>query len=120
LTPFSAPGALYPASYLRSFAGVAFALPPGAEKFVTTRYSFRLLANFGPPPDLPAALRRLKMPTTIIAGEKDELMVSDKYADIVAGIEPAILVKIVPGLGHMDMLHAPPAIDAVSDAFKVK
>jgi hypothetical protein len=29
-------------------------------------------------------------------------------------------VKILPGLGHMDMLHAPAAIDAISDAFKVK
>jgi hypothetical protein len=29
-------------------------------------------------------------------------------------------VKILPGLGHMDMLHAPTAIDAMSDAFKLK
>jgi hypothetical protein len=29
-------------------------------------------------------------------------------------------VKIVPGLGHMDMLHVPAAIDAISDAFKAK
>ena len=99
---------------------IAFALRPGAEKLVTTRYSFRLLANFGPPPDLSAAFRRLKMPTTIIAGADDELMLSDKYSDIVSGIEPAIPVKIVPGLGHMDMLHAPAAIDAISDALRIK
>jgi len=99
---------------------IAFALRPGAEKFVTTRYSFRLLANFGPPPDLSAAFRRMKMPTTIIAGADDELMVPDKYADIVAGIEPAIPVRIVRGLGHMDMLHAQGAIDAISDAFMNK
>jgi pimeloyl-ACP methyl ester carboxylesterase len=99
---------------------IAFALRPGAEKFVTTQYSFRLLANFGPPPNLGAAFRGLKMPTTIIAGADDELMVPDKYSDIVAGVEPAIPVKILPGLGHMDMLHAPAAIDAISDAFKVK
>jgi pimeloyl-ACP methyl ester carboxylesterase len=99
---------------------IAFALRPGAEKFVTTRYSFRLLANFGPPRDLGAAFRRLKMPATIIAGADDELMVSDKYSDIVAGIEPAIPVKILPGLGHMDMLHTPAAIDAISDALQVK
>jgi alpha-beta hydrolase superfamily lysophospholipase len=99
---------------------IAFALRPGAEKFVTTRYSFRLLANFSPPPDLGTAFRRLKLPTTIIAGAADELMLSDKYADIVAGAEPAITVKVVPGLGHTDMLHAPAAIDAISDAFKVK
>jgi len=99
---------------------IAFALRPGAEKLVTTVYSFRLLANFGPPPDLRAAFRRLKMPATFIAGAADELMLSDKSADIVAGVQPAIAVKILPGLGHMDMLHAPAAIDAISDAFKAK
>jgi pimeloyl-ACP methyl ester carboxylesterase len=99
---------------------IAFALRPGAEKFVTTRYSFRLLGNFGPPADLGTAFRRLKIPTKIIAGGADELMQSDKYADIVAGIEPRIDVKILAGLGHMDMLHAPAAIDAIGEAFRTK
>ncbi len=44
-------------------------------------------------------------------------MHADKYADVVHGIEPAIGVRIVPGLTHMDMLHAPAAIDAISAAF---
>ena len=99
---------------------IAFALRPGAEKFVTTVYSFRLLANFGPPPDLHSAFRQLRMPATIISGADDELMLSDKYADIVAGVQPAIAVKVLPGLGHMDMLHAPAAIDAIDDALKSK
>lgn len=97
---------------------IAFAVPPGSEKYVTTEYSFRLLANFTAPTDLDGAFRRLKMPTTIIAGSADELMQSDQYAEIVRGITPAIDVKIVPGLGHMDMLHTPAAIDAISGAFK--
>jgi pimeloyl-ACP methyl ester carboxylesterase len=99
---------------------IAFALRPGAEKFVTTVYSFRLLANFGPPPDLHSAFRQLRMPATIILGADDELMLSDKYADIVAGVQPAIAVKVLPGLGHMDMLHAPAAIDAIDEAVKGK
>jgi len=99
---------------------IAFAVAPGSEKFVTTRYSYRLLTNFGPPRDLAAAFRRLKAPTTIVAGSADELMLSDKYADVVHGIEPAIDVRIVPGLSHMDMLHMPAAIDAISAAFAQK
>lgn len=95
---------------------IAFAVAPGSEKFVTTRYSYRLLANFAAPRDLAAAFRRLKAPTTIIAGGADELMQPDKYADIVRGIEPAIDVRIVPGLSHMDMLHVPAAINAISAA----
>ena len=96
---------------------LAFAVAPGSEKFVTGRYSFRLITNFGAPFDLGAALHRLKAPTAIIAGSADELMLPDKYADVVHGVEPAIGVRIVPGLNHMDMLHAPAAIDAISAAF---
>jgi hypothetical protein len=29
-------------------------------------------------------------------------------------------VKIIPGLGHMDMLHAPASIEAIGDAFERK
>jgi hypothetical protein len=47
-------------------------------------------------------------------------MLSDKYADVVRGIEPAIDVRIVPALAHMDMLHKPTAIDAIAAAFKEK
>ena len=97
---------------------IAFAVSPGSEKYVTSQYSYRLLTNFEAPRDLGAAFRRLKIPATIVVGGADELMLPDKYADVVRGIEPAIDVKIVPGLSHMDMLHAPAALDAISDAFR--
>ena len=63
------------------------------------------------------------MPTTILAGAQDELMAADKYAEIVRGIAvqgnmPKIDVRILPGLNHIDMLHAAPAIDALRVAFK--
>jgi len=96
---------------------VAFATAPGEEKFVTNQYSFRLARNFGAPSDLGVTFHSLLRPTTIIAGAEDELMASDRYADIVRGIEPKIDVKILPGLGHMDMVHAPAALDAVLAAF---
>ncbi|MGO9006893.1 MAG: alpha/beta hydrolase [Beijerinckiaceae bacterium] len=97
---------------------VAFAVAPGSEKFVTAQYSYRLMTNFAAPPSISTALHDVKMPATIIAGGQDELMDSAKYADIVRGIEPKIDVQIVPGLGHMDMLHTPAAIDAMLAAFK--
>ena len=59
---------------------IAFAVAPGSEKFVTTRYSYRLIANFGPPLDLTAAVQRLKTPTAIVVGGAHELMLPDKYA----------------------------------------
>lgn len=97
---------------------IAFAVSPGSEKYVTTRYSYRLLTNFGAPSALSAAFRQLKIPTTIIAGGADELLLADKYADVVRGIEPPVDIRIVPGLTHMDMLHRTAAIDAVAAAFK--
>jgi pimeloyl-ACP methyl ester carboxylesterase len=99
---------------------IGFAVPPGSEKFAAPEYSFRLIANFTGPRNLGAAFRRLKARTTIIAGAADELMLSDKYADIARGITPAIDVKIVSGLNHMDMLHAPAAIEAIDAAFTAK
>jgi len=99
---------------------IAFAVAPGSEKFVTTRYSYRLIANFGPPLDLTAAVQRLKTPTAIVVGGADELMLPDKYADIFRGVEPAVDVHIVSGLNHMDMLHAPAALDAISAAIAGK
>jgi pimeloyl-ACP methyl ester carboxylesterase len=97
---------------------IAFAVAPHSEKFVTAHYSYRLLMNFSAPPDLNAALHALKIPTTIIAGAQDELMAADKYADVVQGIAPKIDVKILPGLNHIDMLHAAAAIDAVRTTLK--
>jgi pimeloyl-ACP methyl ester carboxylesterase len=97
---------------------IAFAVSPGSEKYVTARYSYRLLTNFGPPAELSAAFRQLKIPTTILAGGADELMLPDKYAEVIRGIEPPIEVRVLPGLTHMDMLHVPAAIEAIAAAFK--
>jgi pimeloyl-ACP methyl ester carboxylesterase len=99
---------------------IAFAVAPGSEKFVTPQYSYRLLVNFAAPPDRVAAFRQLKAPTKIIVGAADELMLANRYADIVAGVQPPIDVKILPGLGHMDMLHAPAAMDAIAATFANK
>jgi len=99
---------------------IAFAVPPRSEKRVTARYTFRLPTNFGAPRNLAAAFGRLKMPTTIIVGGADELMYPDKYGDIVQGIKPAINVKIVSGLHHMDMLHAASAIDVIAAAMRAQ
>ena len=96
---------------------MAFAVAPGSEQYVTPQYSYRLLVNFAAPPDRAAAFRQLKMPATIIVGGADELMFPDKYADVVAGVRPLIEIKILPGLGHMDMLHMPAAMDAIAAEF---
>jgi hypothetical protein len=47
------------------------------------QYSYRLLANFTASPDSDAALPQFKILTTIVAWSVDELMQSDRYADVV-------------------------------------
>jgi pimeloyl-ACP methyl ester carboxylesterase len=97
---------------------LAYAVAPGSEKLRTAQYTYRLMTNFTAPRQLDAAFRKLSIPATIIAGAKDELMIADKYAEIVGGIEPRISVRILPGLDHVDMLHAPAAIEATLAAFR--
>jgi pimeloyl-ACP methyl ester carboxylesterase len=96
---------------------IAFAVPPGSEASQSAQWSYRLLMNFGAPADLTGAFRSLRSRTTIIAGDSDELIASEKFVDMVQGIEPKIAVKIVPGPDHMGMLHRPAAIEAVTTAF---
>jgi len=54
-----------------------------------------------------------------LGGLSKHIFVTDQQ-HIFGPIEPAIDIRIVPGLSHMDMLHAPTAIDAVAAAFKEK
>ncbi len=52
---------------------------------------------------------------TIYAGADDELMISDKYAEAVRGIQPAIDVKLIDGINHMGIVTAPKAVSAIAD-----
>jgi alpha-beta hydrolase superfamily lysophospholipase len=103
---------------LEALPVIAYGVGKDALKFVTPQYSFRLLADFSAPNDLDAAFRRMRIPTTIVAGGADDLMQTDRYADIVRGIQPSVDVNIVPGLGHMDMLHMPASLDAIASAMR--
>src|SRR6202007_2918599 len=63
----------------QSLPAIAFANDPRAQKFVTSRYSYRLLANFGPPWDWKGAFAAAAAPIEVVVGEKDELMDASAY-----------------------------------------
>lgn len=93
---------------------LAFAVRPNAEKYVVPAYSYRLFRNFataGYKADLTAA----KHPVTLIAGAADELMLADKYADAVHAVAPAVDVKLVAGVNHMEIVSAPAAVSAIAE-----
>ncbi|ABQ33905.1 alpha/beta hydrolase [Bradyrhizobium sp. BTAi1] len=101
-------------SCCEALPALAFAVRPNSEKYVASTYSYRLLRNFatrGYKPDLTAA----KHPVTLIAGADDELMQADKYADAVHAVAPAVDVRLIPGVNHMEIVSAPQAVSAIAE-----
>jgi alpha-beta hydrolase superfamily lysophospholipase len=90
---------------------IAFANRPEAAKFVTSRYSFRLLANYGPPTDWKGALQAAAGRIALIAGENDELMDASAYQTAVAPL--GVRVTLLPGVDHMGVVHQPAALAAI-------
>jgi hypothetical protein len=66
----------------QSLPVIVFADAPEAAKFVTSRYSFRLLIDYGAPPDWQGALSKAASRLDVIAGESDELMDAAAYNSV--------------------------------------
>jgi alpha-beta hydrolase superfamily lysophospholipase len=90
---------------------IAFATAPEAAKYVTSRYSFRLLADFGPPPDWRRAFERIEGRVAVIAGEADELMDASAYQRQLPAL--GVAVTVLPSVDHMGLAHAPDALTAI-------
>ncbi|WP_219685586.1 alpha/beta hydrolase [Bradyrhizobium canariense] len=93
---------------------LALAVPATSAKYLVSTYSDRLTRNFatrGYRIDLPATTR----PVTIFGGAEDEMMISDKYAEVVQAIKPSVDVKIIDGINHMGIVTNPKAISVIAD-----
>ena len=93
---------------------LALAVPATSAKYLVSTYSDRLTRNFatrGYRLDLPATTR----PVTIYGGAEDEMMISDKYAEVVQAIKPSVDVKIIDGINHMGIVTNPKAISVIAD-----
>jgi pimeloyl-ACP methyl ester carboxylesterase len=95
---------------------IEFAVSPENRKVQTASYTYRMLRNFGPNDDYLGDLKRAPGPVAVLAGQKDEIFYSDRYAATLKPVRPDASVTLVPGLGHMDMTTKPPALTAISDA----
>jgi alpha-beta hydrolase superfamily lysophospholipase len=98
----------------QSLPAIAFASAPEAATAVTSRYSFRLLANYGPPPDWKGALAHAAGRIALIAGENDELMDAAAYRSVVAPL--GVGVTLLPGVDHMGVVDRPAALAAIREA----
>jgi pimeloyl-ACP methyl ester carboxylesterase len=90
---------------------LAFALPPQAIANATTRYSYRLMLDFGPP--LSGEQPKAQRPILVIAGEKDELMAAQRYETAIKAAYADARIVLVPGVDHMGILREPPALQAI-------
>lgn len=93
---------------------LALAVRPNMEKILVSTYSDRLMRNYatrGYRLDLPAVTH----PMTIFGGAEDEMMISDKYAEVVQAIKPSVDVKLLAGINHMGIVTNPKAVNAIAE-----
>jgi pimeloyl-ACP methyl ester carboxylesterase len=100
----------------QSLPVIAFANVPEALKNVTSRYSFRLLGNYGPPRNWRGAIEKTVGRIELIAGEKDELMDAEGYKNAIAPL--GVSVTILKGVDHMGVVYQPVALEAIVAAAK--
>jgi alpha-beta hydrolase superfamily lysophospholipase len=93
---------------------LAFAVPPEKHNLQTTFYSYRMLENFGPRHEYLDDLKNAPGPVSLLAGAKDELFHSDRYAALLKPVRPDLDITLVAGMGHMDMTVKPAALQAIA------
>jgi non-heme chloroperoxidase len=80
-----------------------FALDENAKSFLTPSYTFGLSINFQPNRDYQADIRGMTKPCAMIAGTADEAFFTDKLEDIFKAQGKACVVKLLPGIGHIQL-----------------
>jgi pimeloyl-ACP methyl ester carboxylesterase len=99
---------------------IEFAVAPKNRTVQTASYTYRMLRNFGPTDDYLGDLKRAPGPVTVLAGQKDEIFYSGRYAAVLRPVRPDVNITLVPGLGHMDMTTRPTALAAIRDAVRAR
>jgi non-heme chloroperoxidase len=97
---------------------VAFAIDPHAAVPLDATYSYRMLANFGAPPDGLARVSTVKHPLAVLIGGNDEIFYADRYAPLIHQERADVPVTLVPGVDHMGMVIEPKALAAVAAAIR--
>ena len=102
--------------WAQALPAIAFANRPEAAMATTSRYSYRLLINYGPPHDWEGALRSAAGKIELIAGLDDELMDAEAYKRVAAPL--GVRVTLLPGVNHMGVVYQPAALAAIAAAVK--
>ena len=95
-----------------------FALNDEAKKFLTPTYSYALSTNFGAHLDYVQNIAKAAPKLKLIAGTDDELMYSDRYADLFTKAGKTIPITLVPATNHIGLTLNAPAVAAIAAAAK--
>jgi alpha-beta hydrolase superfamily lysophospholipase len=98
---------------------IAYANDPAASTYLTSVYSYRLLADYGPDFDWATqkqAIRAAAGRIAVVAGADDELMVAAAYERELKPLGVAVVVA--PHVDHMGAVTEPTALAAVVAAAK--
>jgi non-heme chloroperoxidase len=93
---------------------VRFATEAKPSDSRTPVYSFRLQTGMQLGRDWRARIANIDRPTVVVAGAEDALFVADQFAPLLAALNPAIKVSVIPGVGHLDMTTDPRGTEAVT------
>ena len=100
--------------WAQSLPAIAFANRPEAAMATVSRYSFRLMIDYGPPQDWQGALRAAAGKVELIGGRDDALMDAEAYQRAVAPL--GVRVTLLPGVDHMGIVYMPAALAAIVEA----
>jgi non-heme chloroperoxidase len=81
-------------------------------------YSYRLWRNFKAHEDYAADFRKMPVPPVVLVGANDELFVAEAFPPLIKEIRSDAQITVLPGLGHMDMIFADAAHQAVVTALE--
>lgn len=93
---------------------LAMAVPQGDRNLRPHSYSHALLASANLPRKWQPAIAAITAPTRVLIGADDELFRADAYPGALGQVNPAIPVTLLPGIGHMGIVHDPHALEAVA------
>lgn len=95
---------------------IAYAIPAApVEPPLTGTYSYRLLKAMMPA-DYRASFEGVMRPITVVLGENDELFDAALMRKTIMDTRRDVSVSLVPGVSHVGLILAPPAIFAIADA----
>lgn len=84
----------------------------------TPAYSWRLQSGMHLHLNWAEEIARIKRPTIVAVGARDELFLGDQFAPLFAKLNPAIRVVVLSELGHMTMITSDQAVAEVASLWR--